>query len=425
MLPWFLALYACDSGGFAVAVPLLRPDVERIDLGNVALGTPATFDVLVFNDGLRDARASIRYPDHADGPAVLAVPAGGSASVRAEVTLDTPEPQELAIRFTDDDSGFTLVVSAAGLVDADLDGFVSALVGGDDCDDGDPSVHPGAPELCNGLDDDCSGTPDDPSEPIVWYRDADLDGFGDPDVTTNAGCARPIGFVALGTDCDDMAPGVNPSALEIWYDGVDQDCDGNDDDRDLDGFPVGQDCDDLEPTAFPGNPEIPGDGIDQDCDTVADEDFVVRGNVVISEVHTMPSAVAGAYVEVYNLGPAGLQLDLLALNGVPVTGPGRVQPGTTGLICASDVPADNGDLDCFAVVPVPDAGVLELTRASVLLDEVDLAVAAPELHTAADLDPPALDPDANDVASSWCVSSGTAPSGDAGTPGALPTTLCP
>lgn len=32
---------------------------------------------------------------------------------------------------------------------------------GDDCDDGNPAVHPGATEVCNGVDDDCNGVIDD------------------------------------------------------------------------------------------------------------------------------------------------------------------------------------------------------------------------------------------------------------------------
>ena len=39
--------------------------------------------------------------------------------------------------------------------DADGDGFVSLATGGTDCDDQDPAVHPGATELCNGVDDNC------------------------------------------------------------------------------------------------------------------------------------------------------------------------------------------------------------------------------------------------------------------------------
>jgi hypothetical protein len=41
-------------------------------------------------------------------------------------------------------------------IDTDNDG-----AGCMDCDDGDPTVHPGAPELCDGRDNDCSGQADD------------------------------------------------------------------------------------------------------------------------------------------------------------------------------------------------------------------------------------------------------------------------
>jgi hypothetical protein len=46
-------------------------------------------------------------------------------------------------------------------IDVDGDGHNSKQCGGDDCDDSDPAVHPGALELCNGKDDNCDGQIDE------------------------------------------------------------------------------------------------------------------------------------------------------------------------------------------------------------------------------------------------------------------------
>jgi hypothetical protein len=45
--------------------------------------------------------------------------------------------------------------------DGDNDTHGDRRCGGDDCDDTNPRVHPGATEVCNGLDDDCNGVIDD------------------------------------------------------------------------------------------------------------------------------------------------------------------------------------------------------------------------------------------------------------------------
>jgi len=66
-----------------------------------------------------------------------------------------------------------------GAVDADGDGWTSD----EDCDDGDPAVHPGADEVCNATDDDCDGETDEGFE-APWC------------LTGDAPC--PLGVAPLG-----------------------------------------------------------------------------------------------------------------------------------------------------------------------------------------------------------------------------------
>lgn len=78
--------------------------------------------------------------------------------------------------------------------------------------------------------------------------------------------------VAAGSDCDDQDAERYPGASERWYDGVDQDCLGGDDnDADGDGDPDqahgGTDCDDQDPSVSGEAKEGWTDlGVDNDCD---------------------------------------------------------------------------------------------------------------------------------------------------------------
>ncbi|MFH1463365.1 MAG: putative metal-binding motif-containing protein [Pseudomonadota bacterium] len=177
-------------------------------------------------------------------------------------------------------------------IDADEDGYTSDV----DCNDGDPTIHPDADEICDDLDNDCDGEVDeDPT--TVWYADTDGDGYGDAASTTLA-CDQPQGYVADATDCDDMDAAQHPGADELCN-GEDDDCDGDTDeepadgptwyvDGDGDGYgssarstvaceqPSGysadpDDCDDRDDTVHPGADEV-CNGVDDDCDGTVDED---------------------------------------------------------------------------------------------------------------------------------------------------------
>lgn len=121
----------------------------------------------------------------------------------------------------------TLIWPDTGLdsdADNDLDGFTAA----EDCDDTDPTIYPGADELCDGMDNDCDGSFDeDAVDARSFFSDGDLDGFGNPDVEVFS-CERSPGFVADGTDCNDDEPEVNPGMAEVCNNGRDDDCNGDD-----------------------------------------------------------------------------------------------------------------------------------------------------------------------------------------------------
>lgn len=118
--------------------------------------------------------------------------------------------------------------------------------------------------------DDCDDANPEayPGAEEVWYDGVDQDCDGASDYDQDGDGFDHDGFG--GTDCDDENADVNPETTEVWYDGVDQDCDGlSDYDQDQDGYDSeahdGDDCDDQDALINPGVTDKWYDGVDADC----------------------------------------------------------------------------------------------------------------------------------------------------------------
>ena len=192
-----------------------------------------------------------------------------------------------------------------------------------DCDDFEVTANPGMVELCDCIDNNCDFAVDEDTayDANYWYLDCDVDGFGDPDSTTQS-CEMPTGYSADNTDCNDGEASAFIGAPE-FCDGFDNNCDGQIDegipvdattwylDDDQDGFGdlgVSQqaceaptdyvadstDCDDTDATIYVGAPEV-CDGIDNDCDTATPLDAGCIFDSCLDILQNDPTSQNGIY----------------------------------------------------------------------------------------------------------------------------------
>ena len=277
---------AADAAEFTDGVDDGAPEAEDAD--DDVVEDVAGEDVAGDSDGGPvvpglDCQACAVDSDCAEGFPCVALPSGGSVCLRScdsEIPECPPRFDCVESRLTPLPDPVCAPVGERCCVDGDFDDYGSGVgCRGPDCDDDDPTIHPGVSESCNGLDDNCDDATDegDPGGGLVCVT-------GLPGV-----CSSGV------TSCEDSALVCRSSASGTaeTCDGIDNDCDGwVDEDDDLrsltrscyDG-PAGtegvgaclagvQTCAGATYRGCVGQ-VLPAaehcDGADENCDTVADD----------------------------------------------------------------------------------------------------------------------------------------------------------
>ena len=364
-----------DSGDVKSGCQTLVVEPTLLRWEAVVPGEPVSAPFVVTN-GCRSANDALIFIASVSDPAFV-------VDRTNEIALEAGEAATLTVTFLapDNESRFGTIllasndwanveqfVSLEGIVatDADGDGFPNLGAGGDDCDDTNAEVHPGANEVWyDGTDQDCDGAND---------YDQDADGW--------------------------------PAAAY-----------------------GGNDCDDTDDAAHPGASEAHNDR-DDDCDGWVDETFVLAGEVLITEVMATPGGVEDALGEWFEITNAGsgrvdligweitnsLGISFVVDRHVEVIGGGRVVLG--GNIDA----LSNGGVHVDAEFDAASFSLDDSDSLTLTVDGRQIAITSwigALAGTARALDPDHINgSDASD-SDWWCDATSTISAADRGTPAEL------
>jgi len=297
---FFSNVLAADNGGYGFVVdqdgdPMTLPNDTLLDwnlyFANPGYGFPARLDGTTYFDFADWQTASSQEVYGVWGDPLFTDAANNDYTTSlASPVVDAGNPLAL---YDDVDGSFNDIgayggpdpfpvagpVTGCGVVvvdeDGDGDGYVDVAFGGDDCDDSDAAVNPGAAEVaCDYIDNDCDSAlhADEVDDDGDGYDECNGD-CDDGDALLDPADADGDGLSSCDGDCDDGDPLLN-------LDDVDQDgfttCDGDCDDlnnaldlADADGdgsTTCDGDCDDGDAAVNPDVPEDCKDLIDNDCD---------------------------------------------------------------------------------------------------------------------------------------------------------------
>ncbi|MDP2309314.1 MAG: putative metal-binding motif-containing protein [Pseudomonadota bacterium] len=117
----------------------------------------------------------------------------------------------------------------------DLDGD-GVTAGDGDCRPDDAEAFPGAPERCNGRDDNCDGKVDEDDPCVAPFAPPpppeDTGDTAVPDTAVPETDDDGDGYSESEGDCDDTNRRINPRSPETCGNGIDENCDGVDDECD-------------------------------------------------------------------------------------------------------------------------------------------------------------------------------------------------